>query len=365
MRRRIALALLVVLVAAAGCREHVDASYGRRSGFGQQSVNGTAVLADMFQRAGHAVTTRSTLSPKLRQKTDCVVWFPDDFSAPPADVRAWLESWLRDPAHPGRTLIYVGRDFDAEAKYWGAIKPLLPADQRGEAEGLRVAAEAKFQAGRTRLPDREDARWFTAVAKAKPRKVQSLQGEDRWLEGVDPALAEIELTGRLVPPEDAEVLLASGEDALVSLQTIGQGQLIVVANGSFLLNLPLVNHEHRKLAGHLIDEIGPPSQNVVFLQSFAGGPPIREKDPPTAMPSGLQMFNTWPANWILMHLTLVGLLLCFARFPIFGRPVEPEPAGLSDFGKHIEAVGQWLARSRDHQYAANRLAHYQQIKEEG
>jgi hypothetical protein len=228
-----------------------------------------------------------------------------------------------------------------------------------------VASEAAFQARRKWLPDRQDARWFTAVANAKPRKVQSLEGADHWLDGVDPALAEIELTGRLVPPDDAEVLLASGEDALVSLQTIGRGRLIVVANGSFLLNLPLINHEHRKLAGTLIDEIGPPGQNVVFLQSLAGGPPIREKDPPTAMPSGLQMFNTWPANWILMHLVLVGLLVCFARFPIFGRPLEPEPAGLSDFGKHLEAVGQWLARSRDHEYAATRLAHYQQIKEEG
>ena len=364
MRRRVALAVLVVLVAVAGCRERVDTSYGRRSGFGQKSVNGTAVLADMFRRAGHAVTTRSILSPRRRQNADCVVWFPDDFHAPRVEVRAWLESWLRDPAHPGRTLIYVGRDFDAAAKYWGAIKPLLPPDQQSEAERFRVGAQAEFQANRTRLPDREDGGWFTVVTKAKPRKVQSLDG-DCWLEGVDPALAEIELCGRLVPPEHAEVLLASGEDVLVSLQTIGKGQLIVVANGSFLLNLPLVNHEHRKLAGHLIDEIGPPSQNVVFLQSFASGPPIREKDPPTAMPSGLQMFNTWPANWILMHLTLVGLLLCFARFPIFGRPVEPEPAGLSDFGKHIEAVGQWLGRSRDHLYAANRLAHYQQIKEEG
>jgi hypothetical protein len=110
--------VLVVLFAVAGCREHIDTTYGRSSGFGQQSVNGTAVLADMFQRAGHAVSTRSTLSPVVRRKADCVVWFPDDFSPPRAEVRAWLESWLEDPAHPGRTLIYVGRDFDAAADYW-------------------------------------------------------------------------------------------------------------------------------------------------------------------------------------------------------------------------------------------------------
>jgi hypothetical protein len=173
---------------------------------------------------------------------------------------------------------------------------------------------------------------------------------------------EIELNSRIVPPPNAELLLRSDEDVLVSRQGIGRSGLIVVANGSFLLNLQLVNHEHRKLAGHLIDEIGPPRKDVVFLQSFAGGPRIREQDPSAAAPSGLEMFNVWPTNWILLHLALVGIVFCFARLPIFGRPLEPEPAGLADFGKHIEAVGQWLARSRDYQYAAKRLAHYQQVK---
>ena len=77
---------------------------------------------------------------------------------------------------------------------------------------------------------------------------------------------------------------------LVSREWFDESQLIVVANGSFLLNLPLVNHEHRKLAGKLIDAVGPPGQTVVFLESFAGGPPISD-DPSGGMPTGAEIFN--------------------------------------------------------------------------
>ena len=42
----------------------------------------------------------------------------------------------------------------------------------------------------------------------------------------------------------------------------------VVANGSFLVNLQLVNKEHRKLAGKLIDEV-PKGSRVVFIEANA------------------------------------------------------------------------------------------------
>ena len=89
----------------------------------------------------------------------------------------------------------------------------------------------------------------------------------------------------------AEVLLRSGKDVLVSRRPYDESQLIVVANGSFLLNLPLVNHEHRKLAGKLIDAVGSPRKTVVFLESYAGGPPIRDKDPAAEARQQWKIFN--------------------------------------------------------------------------
>jgi len=358
-----ALCLLLLLLAA-GCRaKDISTIYGRRSGIGAGSVNGTGVLAGMFERAGHKVLARSSLSPWLNRNADCIVWFPDDFRAPSPQVQMWLERWLAE--EPDRTLIYVGRDFDAAPRYWAKIQPLAPASQLVEIQRRKRQAGLLFNEQRARLREDEDCGWFKVDLKPAPRPVQSLDGQPEWLAGVDPSKTEIELASRLVPSSEADVLLRSGNDVLVSRQLVGDSRLIVVANGSFLLNMPLVSHEHRKLAGHLIEEIGPPRQTVVFLQSFAGGPPIRDKDPQANSPSGLEILNVWPTNWILMHLVVAGILFCFARYPIFGRPLAPQPAGRSDFGRHIEAVGQWLARSGDKEYAARRLSAFQKIQEEG
>jgi hypothetical protein len=120
-----------------------------------------------------------------------------------------------------------------------------------------------------------------------------------------------------------------------------------------------VNHEHRKLAGKLVDEVGPPA-NVVFLESGWGGPPIRDQDPQAKTPTGMEAFFVWPLGYVLLHLAVVGLVFCFARFPIFGLPQRLPADPPSDFGKHVAAVGDLLKKTKDRAYATERLRHYQQ-----
>ena len=88
---------LLCLLLPLGCGKGIDTGYGQRSGTDAAlSVNGTAVLAGMFERAGHRVYSRHALSPGLGQRADCIVWFPDDFQPPPEPVREWLEKWLAE-----------------------------------------------------------------------------------------------------------------------------------------------------------------------------------------------------------------------------------------------------------------------------
>jgi hypothetical protein len=348
-------------VFAGGCREELNTVYGRRLGAGATSVNGTAVLGELIAQRGHTVLSSGRLSPKLRDRADVIVWFPDDFHVPSQAVCDWLEEWLSEK--DGRTLIYVGRDFDAEPGYWEGVLADVPAGQEAEVQDLQQRAQSRFVIWRYGIGRHEDCEWFSIRGKDRPRKVRTLDGQGAWLEKVDPKGLSIELHGRLTPNAEAEVLLESEGDALVSRLAVEESQVLIVANGSFLLNLPLVNHEHRKLAGHLIDRIGTPGKTVFFLESGPGGPPIRDNDPEPTPPSGLEIFHLWPANWILLHWAIVGILFCFCRFPIFGRPREPEPEGTADFRRHLEAAGQWLARTRDRQYALSRLQSYRQAKE--
>jgi len=302
------------------------------------------------------------LSPRLQQKADCIVWFPNDFEPPSKEVCQWLEDWLSEK--PDRTLIYVGRDFNAAPWYWEHVLPDAPPEQR---ELIRQRlTDAKDSNNRARKNDIKTKRidWFTLDRTRPSKKVKSLQGDPSWLEDIDASHVDIELNDRLQPSDNAEVLLRSGDDMLVSRELWNDSRLIVVTNGSFLLNLPLVNHEHRKLAGKLIAEIGEPAKNVVFLESYPGGPPIRGKDPEASMPTGLEMFNIWPTNWILMHLAMIGVLFCFMRWPIFGRPRPSEPIGASDFGRHVEALALLLKRSGDRNFARSKMLQYRKKSEQ-
>jgi hypothetical protein len=136
--------------------------------------------------------------------------------------------------------------------------------------------------------------------------------------------------------------------------------LILVENGSFLLNMPLVNHEHRKLAGKLIDHIGPPSKRVVFLQSNAGGPPIRDNDATNGPSSSLALFGVWPISGVLVHLAALGIAFSLARWPIFGLPRSHERDSLTDFSAHVSAIGELLRETGDASYARGLLRNYRQ-----
>ncbi len=80
--RGYAVCLLLLLGLSAGCRDTVHTEYGRRRGLqAANSLNGTSVLAHMFQQSGHRVSSWRRLSPKL-DREQVIVWVPDDFAAP-------------------------------------------------------------------------------------------------------------------------------------------------------------------------------------------------------------------------------------------------------------------------------------------
>lgn len=351
----VAVAALLALVAGCGV-EDIDTTYGRRGGIeGGSSVNGTAVLADMFVAAGHTVETRSSLSPRLHT-ADTIVWFPDSFGVPSQNVVYWLEDWLA--SRSGRTLIVVGRDFDSAPYYWKQIVPTAPADQKAKFEERLQNAQRFATERHSELTDGDECTWYSVDTLSAPQPVRQLSGP--WSKGIDPGKVEIEVASILQPPEWAQTLLASGDDILVSRQQLDEwpnSQLILVNNGSFLLNLPLVNHEHRKLAGQLVEAVEPHGK-VVFLESGRSGLRIDDKDPAPKMPNGLEVLAIWPMNAILLHLAVLGIIFCFARWPIFGTPIEPVTGSPSDFGQHVDALGELLARSGNREYAERKLQAY-------
>jgi hypothetical protein len=340
----------VLALAAGGCAEHnLDTYYGRRQlPLSGASVNGTDVLAAMFAEAGHTVAARRVLLTSDMEAVNTIVWFPDDLAAPSAEVCQWFDDWLAGAS--GRTLVYVGRGFDGAALYYRKMAPLVSPQQRDEYRKRERDAIASALPRPLPKGDELECEWFKIVNEAAPEP-RELAGP--WSQGIDAGKTEIELGWRPVLGDAEPPLLASGDAAIVARQrgAWGESQLIMVANGAFLLNLPLVNHEHRKLAGKLIEAVGQPGR-VVFLESDRGGPPI---DPSATDSSLWRVFGAWPLNAILLHFAVLGVIFCFARWPIFGRAKTPVSESIADFGKHVEAVGDLLRRTKDRNYALSKL----------
>ncbi|MEX2174978.1 MAG: DUF4350 domain-containing protein [Pirellulaceae bacterium] len=373
----IVAALLLVSIGYALTRGSADetlpTAYGKRRGSEMaRSVNGTGVLAEMFKAAGHRVTTFNRLSPRL-DGFDFIVWAPDDFAPPTPEQREFLEDWLAG-GEGGRIVFYIGRDYDAAVAYWSEVRPLAAPEDAPEFQRRLARAKADYRSERAKMPTKAYARWFTAKRDGQPRQVRTLQGP--WSEGIDAAQTEITIEGRLdipVPadkvPADPEIpanfepLLRSEGDLLVTRVTDPawtDGQVIVLVNGSFVLNYPLVNHEHRKLAARLVNEAGAPGK-VVFIESGPGGPEVLDKEPSGGDSSPLAFMGVWPLNAILLHVIILGIVFCLARSPIFGRPRELPAEPAADFGKHVAALGELLARTQDRNYAQARLAQYRAL----
>jgi len=375
-RRAWLAAVAAVLWTGCGAQD-IERTYGKRRGAeGEASVNGTAVLARMFELAGHEVRTRSYLSPRA-DEFDVIVWFPEDFQPPGEEPQEFLEEWLY--RGQGKTLIYVGRDYDAASDYWERVLPGVPPEQ--SVEVLRRLAQARAEHARARAATSEskECRWFQ-IRRDRPTRdggrrqevPAALQGP--WAD--DAAVRSAKLAGggdaSLEPLDDpvhddsgeclnVETWLSVGSVPLVwriASPSWNEGQIVVVHNGSFLLNLPLVEHGHRRLAGKLIDACGAASKKVMFLESGAPGVTVFEEEPGTRYPTGFEAFTVWPLNAILLHFVVLGLMILACRWTVFGRPRDLPRPPVSDFGRHIDALGELLARTQDHAYAESRLTEY-------
>jgi hypothetical protein len=219
--------------------------------------------------------------------------------------------------------------------------------------------------------------WFTVLRDEPPRVARELSGP--WAEGINAARTDIRVQGLLQPPSEAElkkllpvqaddyaeiayfrtptyeVLLSDGDRPLVTRVTKpgwGDSQILVVTNGSFLLNMPLVNHEHRKLAGRLIEACSP-GKKVAFLETRYGGPEVSDDGKQAPPADAMRRRVVLVAHWFIL-----GLVYCFAVFPIFGRPKPLSNESQSEFRQHVDALGELLEETRDAAFAHKQLTHY-------
>ncbi len=399
--------LLLVLGMAAGCGQpELETRYASLApGECDESVNGLGAWSELLQRRGHAVRRTTALTPTLFHRADCIVWFARDYNPPATPVDRWLDAWLS--ARPGRVLVVVLPDADMEWLYWRKVAARVPKHRQNAVRSEEAQAMARFARRRPRADKAILWPWFRFAPRLAQRRfpvrATTLQGRASWLQGVQGEQAEIYVCGVLLPrpapiaerfvitdeegeeltstladdnpPLPAELLwdteAESVEQSVVLRCDQGilgleqqrlDGRVLILANGSFLLNLGLVNRENRKLAAALADELDD-CHAIYFLD--ARGPVTIREDVLFRYPGFAQLLSESPVSHLLGHLLLLAALVCCALWPQLGRPQQPASEETTDFGRHVGALAELLAAAKEgDRWARRRLEQYQQLREE-
>ncbi|MDR1385347.1 MAG: hypothetical protein LBJ67_16080 [Planctomycetaceae bacterium] len=221
--------------------------------------------------------------------------------------------------------------------------------------------------------------WFTIIPRKQSYTTTAISGDLSWTDGidatklhltyfedwtlgdnVDPVLTVDGQTAKNFGVEPEQVT----EQATVSRKKVGESQAIFVSNGGFLLNYPLVNHEHRKLAGRLISQFG--IQKRIFV--YTGYRDVNfERDDDSSDESPhvlLTLLHIYPLSIILCHVIVLCAAFYFYKWPIFGRPKTLPELQVADFGKHIDAYAKLLAEAKDDFYILDQLADAYNMQEQ-
>jgi len=330
----------------------IETGYGRRSRSNYaSSVNGTLVFQNLLEQRGIKVDHSKKLSPRI-DRYDNIVWFNDDFNAPDQEAIDRLEQWLSEGFD--RRLIYVGRDYDAAVAYWEIMLASASEEQKIELQRMLAQELTRHEMQRNAESRRMDCDWFEIEVRNE-RKPARIIG--KLCDGIDVDQVDLRLGSRLVPKlstggfgsnepiSDRDIYLLKTDDVPFVFSfwryEWNGGTIVVVTNGSFLLNLPLTNEANRQLADALTDNFIT-DQRVLFLENRG---PIEISNTDSSGHTQWGWITEPPLRQIVPHLLFWCLVFCFVCFPIFGRPRRMEKPATTHFRDHIVALGQLLGRA--------------------
>ena len=171
--------------------------------------------------------------------------------------------------------------------------------------------------------------------------------------GIDAAAAGLTVHEPLKTARGSILLEGDGKPLVVE-KVIGQGSVLVIANGSFLLNEAVVNPARRPLAERVIRWAAREAKQVALVEGafVLGGE--------AATPTIWDLLRRIPSlRWVAIQVGLAALLASLARAPRLGRPRPDPPSGADRPAEHALALGALLARAKAAPEARELLDRYQ------
>lgn len=335
-----------LILCLAGCSKPLETSYGPPRGV---SINGIATFIDILKSSVRNVDLWPGISPQMRMKYETLIVFHTEFGPLPEK----LSRDTRDLMLSGsiKTLIFVVRDSDAAVDYWRQISDRAELSAV-DAEDARVAYRQSLTdlASKTKEEFSKKADYWYGLKKVdrasdpieKPIQYESSQGRTtvtaRWA-----------LNRRLEPSDEATILWSSGDDPLLTIEKTPFGNIIVAGSATPFLNGGLVDPGNRQLAGELSNLI--PSSDRVAVATSSEWVDLTESD----SPSVLTFIKVHPNGWVFGQGIAALLMFCWCQYPIFGRPKQTVSVESARFGRHVDALGKLLWRTKDVEYARQRI----------
>jgi hypothetical protein len=353
--RHFALYLIAAACLASGCAD-VDTTYGRVDA---PTINGTTLLAEAF-RARSEVRTATFLNDEVGDWAQTIVRFASYSGAPGAEEAEWYEKWLTSGA--GRQLIYVPLDFNAALEYWETLLAELPADAKPETKDRYERAKQRTTHGQWEefLAPKKRAdpeTWFAVDESSSTVVCKTLEGP--WAKGVDARAAGIARRRTIKLEERTLLLSGDGKPLVVEWLNPDGGRVLVVANGSFLLNEPLTRKARRPLAARVVDWAGADPGHVVFVE---GPSPVLGGG--GAAPTLFDLLWVDPLGWIGGHLIVLGVVGGVAMAVRLGRSRGGPASGADRPAAHAEALGDLLARTTDVEAAQGQIDSYHRWRQQ-
>jgi hypothetical protein len=147
-----------------------------------------------------------------------------------------------------------------------------------------------------------------------------------------------------------------GEDLVSELShATSTSRVLLVANGSLVSNLGMLRSSHREIADRILGRC------TAGTIGFLGGeqdPLVRDSGDVQEQGRGFEVFTLWPMNVFTIHMAVAAMIGLLAFYPVFGRPRTGAREVTSDFGEHVQAVGEMLRGTRDSGYAKRTIAKY-------
>ena len=165
--------------------------------------------------------------------------------------------------------------------------------------------------------------------------------EGPWAEGVEADQAALPTHDKL-KVDTENVLLDSKDGPLAMSWTLDNGsEVLVVANGSFLVNAALANPARRPLTLHVARWAGEEPQRVAFVEGR-----YVTKEGGMAPPSIWDIFmRLTEFRYVVIQMAVLGLFACLARAPRLGKARPEPPSGADRPVAHPKALGTLLART--------------------